>query len=320
MLPADQRPRPGHGDTSDSESDARTDTTGTISHHVTSDMGLDSCIETETTSDSDDNTESDASESSSTAGPSDRGTIMGSPPVQQSIPMVRDAPKADDPSEEADDESEDGQPSERYYNSSKPFPIDLSGMNFHRSTTQHGLKMLPLRPIYVSDVSTFLKALHIIHHPRQTIVGYLLGFDVAQWFNFTAQIEWALLALSPVECLRRAHQFHLLVQNLTLLGVAHKAIWEQVIVANKLLGNVLYLRSGIPNDVENKFVVAYMDGEGLPPVVFTPFSESMVKLHLKFTSDFEARAEMGGVILPDPMETSEEAMKGIAKATGVRLA
>jgi hypothetical protein len=274
-------------------------------------MGLDSCIEEETTSDSDEQDEEmdtddqhdgpdlgvESEDDVSTQVPSEQGTVTGSPQVSRKSPRatVDDVSSDGEADDESDPEPEVESNPDHHYHSSRPLPVDIGAINFHGARQRYALDMLPLRPIYVPSAATFAKLLYIIHHPRQTIIAYLLGFEAGQWFDTTAQIEQALLTLSPVDCLRRTNDFHQLVDNFTALGVAHQPIWEQVIIANKLLGNVLYKRRAIPNEGENKFVVPFMDGEGLPAVVFTPFSEGMEKLHSVWAADFEARARAGRV-------------------------
>lgn len=191
----------------------------------------------------------------------------------------------------------------KHFHSSHPIPVSLSNIKYDTASHDYAARKLPLRAIYVDDAPAFFAAMYIIHHPRNVIIGELLGC-VSRGPNVqtTVQVEAELFSIQPIDCLKRAQRFDLIVQSLTSLGVASEQVWDQVVIANRILTKVLVCRGGIPNMKHNKVAVPFMEGNDLPSVMFTPFSPNVEKLYSKYVAELEERTMRFGPLSPDLKE------------------
>ena len=262
------------GNISEAESD------GTYSIHVTSDIGSVSCF----TSDSGDSEDED-----------DRRDEVELKTTAEAVAKEQDPPMPSTTS------SAIVKPPSAYphplYNSATPLvgQANISPGNTHEL---YGVKSLPILTLYIPDLSTLPAIMRHLHHPKESLLPTLLGWDASHNITTTSSLQVKLYEVSAYDLLHRAERFYRLVKNLIALGIGAKSTWDQVHLAHNCLNQVLYARGALPNPQLDKIAVPYMDGEDLPGLVFSSYTDGMIDVHNQWRAMREAKAQATGIIPP----------------------
>jgi len=258
---------------------------GAYSVHYTSDIGSVSCI----TSDSADSDDDESGDEGLGASHAESETIVERVAIEGDIVM------------HSDSSASLKQPtfsSHPLYNSVTPLIGEavISPGNTHEL---YGIKSLPILSLYIPDLSTLSAILRHLHYPKESLLPALLGWDRSANITTTSALQVRLYEISAYDLLVRAERFYRFVKNLVALGIGAKSTWDQVHVAHNCLNQVLCARGALPNPHLNKIAVPYMDGEGLPGLVFSTYTNEMIDAHNHWRAMREVKAQTMGMIPPE---------------------
>ena len=256
---------------------------GIYSTHITSDIGSVSCISSESGDSDEDDDKADATTAS------ELKTIL------ESVASDQDTHMPARPSATLRPHSTFPHP---LYNSATPL-VGQAAISPGNTHELYGVKSLPILSLYLPDLSTLPAILRHLHHPKETLLPTLLGWDAKANITTTAALQARLYEISAYDLLVRAERFYRLVKNLIALGIGAKATWDQVHLAHNCLNQVLYARGAIPNPQLDKIAVPYMQGENLPPLSFSTYTNEMIDVHNHWRSMREAKAQATGLIPPE---------------------